>query len=147
MTPPSSAAGPPDQAPHHEQIRPAALDLAAADRLAFAYGVRAGDTLWIAGQVARDGEGRLVGEGDPAAQAAQCFANLRHVVEAAGGTLDDIVRVNMYVTERSHREVVNAERGRVFPGPHRPVGTLLIVAGLALPEYLIEVDAVAVLAR
>lgn len=130
-----------------EQIRPAGLDLAAADRLAYAYGVRVGEVVWIAGQVARDGDGRLVGEGDAEAQAVQCFANVRAVVEAAGGTMDDVVRANMYVTERGHREVVNAVRGRVFRAPALPVGTLLIVAGLALPEYLVEVDAVAVVPR
>lgn len=141
----------PDLAGHaagdREQIAPAALDIAGAARLAYAYGVRTGDIVWIAGQVARDGEGCLVGEGDAEAQATQCFENMRAVVEAAGGTMDDVVRVNMYVTARPHRDVINAVRGRYFRAPRLPVGTLLIVAGLALPEYLVEVDAVAVLRR
>ncbi len=128
-----------------EQIRPAALDVAGADRLAYAYGVRTGDILWIAGQVARDCAGRLVGEGDAEAQAVQCFENVKAVVEAAGGTMDDVVSANMYVTARPHRDIINAVRARYFQAPRLPVGALLIVAGLALPEYLVEVDAVAVL--
>ncbi len=129
------------------QIRPASLDLATADRLAYAYGVRTDRLVWIAGQVARDGQGRLVGAGDAEAQAVQCFENVKAVVEAAGGTMADLVRVNMYVTERPFREAVNTVRARYFTPPRLPVGTLLIVAGLALPEYLVEVDAVAVLRR
>lgn len=130
-----------------QPVHPPGLDLAAADRLAYAYGVRTGNVVWIAGQVARDGDGRLVGEGDAEAQAVQCFENVKAVVEAAGGTMEDVVRANMYVTIRPHRDAVNAVRARYFRAPSLPVGTLLIVAGLALPEYLVEVDAVAVLRR
>lgn len=131
--------------PHREQIEPPGLDNAAATHLSYANGVRTDDIVWIAGQVARDGNGNLVGLGDAEAQAIQCFENVKAIVEAAGGTMDDVVRCNMYVTDRSYRAIVNSIRGRYFRPPNLPTGMLLIVAGLALSEYLVEVDAVAVL--
>lgn len=127
------------------QLEPSSLAPGAATRLAYAYGVQTGDIVWVAGQVARDRDGTLVGAGDAEAQAGQCFANVQAIVEAAGGTMADVVRANMYVTAREHRDAVNAVRGRYFRTPHLPTGALLVVAGLALPEYLVEVDAVAVL--
>jgi len=127
------------------QIEPTGLDPAAAARLNYAYGVQTGRLVWVAGQVARDGAGRLVGADDPEAQAVQCFENVRAVVEAAGGGMEHVVRANMHLTDRAYRDIVNAVRGRFFRPPLLPVGALLVVAGLALPDYLVEIDAVAVL--
>ncbi|MCC6790970.1 MAG: RidA family protein [Thermomicrobiales bacterium] len=131
--------------PLRAQIEPDTLDNAIATRLAYANGVRVGETVWIAGQVARDAAGNLIGENDVEAQAVQCYENVRAVVEAAGGTMADIVRCNAFITDRAHRMTVNAVRGRYFQPPHLPTGMLLIVAGLPLPEYLIEIEAVAVI--
>jgi len=131
--------------PRREQIAPPELDNAAATKLSYAYGIRTDNTVWIAGQVARDAAGNLIGEGDPEAQAEQCFRNMRAIVEAAGGTMDDIVRLVIYLTDRAYRPTVGAVRSRIFHEPRLPTTTLVIVAGLALPEYLVEIEAVAVL--
>lgn len=128
-----------------EQIAPDALDNATATRLAYANGVRVGERVWIAGQIARDSAGTLIGVGDVEAQAVQCYENVRAVVEAAGGTMADVVRCTVYITDRAHRMTVNEVRGRYFQPPHLPTGMLLIVAGLPLPEYLIEIEAEAVI--
>ena len=131
--------------PRREQIAPPELDNATATKLSYANGIRTDNIVWIAGQVARDAGGNLIGEGDPEAQAEQCFRNMRAIVEAAGGTMDDIVRLVIYLTDRAYRPAVGAVRARIFREPRLPTTTLVIVAGLALPEYLVEIEAVAVL--
>src|SRR5690606_31732590 len=114
------------------------------DRFHYSYGVRVGNQLWIAGQVAlRDGW--VVGEGDIRLQARTVFENLERVVTAAGGTLDDIVETTTYMTDRAYSPVINEVRGEFFRGPVKPTSTLLVIAGLARPELLVEVSAVAVL--
>jgi 2-iminobutanoate/2-iminopropanoate deaminase len=114
-------------------------------RFAYSYGYRAGDMLWIAGQIARNGNGDLVGAGDIEAQAVQVFENIKAVVEHAGGTLADLVATTTYIAQRPFREVVTAVRHRYLPGPDYPTNTLLIIDGLGLPDYLVEIEAVAVL--
>jgi 2-iminobutanoate/2-iminopropanoate deaminase len=133
--------------PGRQDLRPAALAPDGATPFAYAYGVRTGAIVWIAGQVPRDRSGALVGVGDAEAQAVQVFENLKAVVEEAGGSLADVVQTTTYVTGRPHREAVNRVRRRYFPGPTYPAATLVIVAGLGVPEYLVEIDAVAVLPR
>jgi 2-iminobutanoate/2-iminopropanoate deaminase len=130
--------------PRHE-LKPASLAPDGAAQYAYSYGQRTGNIVWIAGQVPRARDGSMVGIGDAEAQAVQVFENIRAVVEEAGGTLADVVQTTTYITERPARETVGAVRRRYFPGPSYPTATLLIVAGLGLPEYLVEIDAVAVL--
>jgi 2-iminobutanoate/2-iminopropanoate deaminase len=125
-------------------VLPEGLSAAIADRFCYSYGVRCDSHLWIAGQVAlRDGQ--LVGEGDIALQARTVFENLELVVTAAGGSLDDLVETTTYMTDRSYSAAINAARAKVLRGPVKPTSTLLVVAGLARPEFLVEVSAVAVL--
>src|SRR5438552_14701202 len=77
----------------------------------YSYAVKkSGTPVFIAGQVALDAQGRLVGEGDAAAQAKQACQNLRTVVEACGGTMNDIVKINIYVTDASYRSAVVTAR-------------------------------------
>lgn len=106
--------------------------------------VRAGNTLYIAGQIGVDPEGKLVGPGDPAAQAEQCYRNLKAIVKHFGGTLDNIVKVTNFITDLSYRPLIAAPRDRHFGAPG-PASTLVVVQSLAAPEYLIEVEAIAVL--
>lgn len=113
--------------------------------LAFSQVVRAGDQLWIAGQVAVDAAGAPVGVGDPAAQAEQIWRNLGHVLATAGGSLDDLVSTTTYITDRAYREAASEARKRHLTGPTWPTNTLVIIDGLGRPEYLIEVSGVAVL--
>lgn len=110
----------------------------------FSQVVRAGDLLVVSGQVARDDTGALVGRGDAGGQAAQIFANLERALAAGGATPDDVVKLTVYLTDRSQRAAVSAERDRAFAEP-RPASTLVVVAGLAHPDLLVEVEALAYL--
>ena len=113
--------------------------------LAFAQATRVGEQLWIAGQVAVDGDGAPVGIGDADTQAEQVWANLAHVLKVAGGGRDDLVSTTTYIVDRAYRDAATQVRGRWFQGTTYPTNTLLIVDGLGRPEYLLEVSAVAVL--
>jgi enamine deaminase RidA (YjgF/YER057c/UK114 family) len=113
--------------------------------LAFAQATRVGDQLWIAGQVAVDADGALVGIGDADRQAEQVWANLDAVLKAAGGGLDDLVATTTYIVDRAYRDAATDARRRWLQGTTYPTNTLVIVDGLGRPEYLLEVSAVAVL--
>ena len=103
-----------------------------------------GKLLFIAGQTASDKDGNVVGKGDIRAQAAQVFANLKTVLKAAGGTMDDLVMTTTYIVDREYREGYNeARRGLYKKDP--PTSTLVIVKGLAHPDYLIEIAGIAVI--
>ncbi|WP_210497345.1 RidA family protein [Microvirga antarctica] len=127
-----------------QYLMPPGLNTARARNAAYSYGVRTGDVVWLAGQISREADGSLVGSGDIAAQTIQCFENMRKVVEEAGGSMNDIVMTTTYITDRAHRNIVNDIRLKYFHAPHLPASTLIVVAALALPEYLIEIDAIAV---
>ncbi|MBK1667893.1 hypothetical protein CKO28_07575 [Rhodovibrio sodomensis] len=130
-------------APAKQRIRVAAAEWN--EPLAFAQATRVGDQLWLAGQVAVDGDGTPVGVGDPEAQAERVWANLAGVLAAAGGGLDDLVATTTYIVDRAYRDAATDARRRWLAGTTYPTNTLLIVDGLGRPEYLLEVSAVAVL--
>ena len=112
----------------------------------YSYAIKkTGMPVFISGQVALDGKGKLVGENDVAAQVEQVFANLRSVVGACGGTLDDVVKITIYVTDPSYRPAVAAARQRHFKEGQYPASTYLVVAGLAVPQLLVEIEAVAMI--
>jgi enamine deaminase RidA (YjgF/YER057c/UK114 family) len=112
----------------------------------YSYAVKkAGTPLFISGQVAIDRSGKLIGPGDAAVQTEQVFQNLRTVVEAAGGTMQDIVKLTIYVTDAAYRPVIVAARQTHFPDGQYPASTYLVVSGLAVPELLVEIEAVAML--
>ncbi len=104
-----------------------------------------GTPVYIAGQVALDAQGHVVGEGDAAAQAEQAFQNLRTVVAACGGSLDDVVKINIYVTNAAFRPAVAAARQRHFAEGQYPASTYVVVSALAIPQLLVEVEAVAMI--
>jgi enamine deaminase RidA (YjgF/YER057c/UK114 family) len=110
----------------------------------YSYAVKkSGTPVYISGQVAIDGQGQLVGENDAEAQVEQVFRNLRTVVEAAGGTLDDIVNLHIYVTDAAYRPAVVAGRQKHFKEGQYPASTYLVVSALAVPQLLVEIEAVA----
>ncbi len=115
------------------------------DAVAFSQAVRAGNQLWIAGQIPIDDDGATVGLGDPAAQAEQVWRNMAAVLDAAGGGLDDLVATTTWLTDRAWREPITEVRRQWLRGPTYPTNTLLIIDGLGRAEYLIEISAVAVL--
>jgi enamine deaminase RidA (YjgF/YER057c/UK114 family) len=104
--------------------------------------VRANNTVYLRGQTAMDLDGNIVGVGDPAAQTENAMACVKTLLEEAGAQLQDIVKITIYITDRSHREPVYRVVGRWLKGVY-PVSTGLIVQGLARPEYLMEIDVIA----
>lgn len=109
-----------------------------------AMAVRAGNRIYLRGQTGLDFDGNFVGEGDPAAQAENAMACVKQLVEEAGGRLDHVVKTTIYLTDREHREAVYQVVGRWLKGIY-PCQTGLIVAGLAKPEMLMEIDVEAVI--
>lgn len=105
----------------------------------------AGPLLWISGQVALDAEGRLVGEGDLRAQAEQVLKNIQAILAESGATMDDIVKVTVYVTDiRAFNDIADI-RERYFP-KDGPSSVICEVSALAWPEFMIEIEAVAAVA-
>ena len=104
--------------------------------------VSSGKLLFISGQVALDKQGDLVGKDDYAAQTRQVFENLKAAVEAAGGTLKDIVKLNYYCVDLSHLPEIRAVRDSFLDRDRLPVSTAVEVRKLFRPEILIEVEAV-----
>jgi 2-iminobutanoate/2-iminopropanoate deaminase len=103
--------------------------------------VSGGSFILVSGAVAWDERGNVVGKGDVKAQARQAFENLKTVYARAGATLDDIVKLNVYLTDRSQRlALVEVRREYVS---HHPPSTTVIVAGLVEEELLVEIDAIA----
>jgi 2-iminobutanoate/2-iminopropanoate deaminase len=126
-----------------ESYNPPGLSLQHAHNAAYDYAVRAGDLVYVSGQVARDAHGEPVGVGNFEAQAVQVFENLKTVLASAGGTLADVVDTRMYILDRAHRVTLNEVRKRYYPGPQFPCSTLLIISGLAHPDLMLEIEAVA----
>jgi 2-iminobutanoate/2-iminopropanoate deaminase len=108
----------------------------------YSHVVRAGNLVFIAGQVAQDALGNVVGPGDFQAQAVQVFENLKRALAAAGLDLTQLVKVTIYVTDARFRDPLREINRRYVP-TDKPVSTLLVVAALARPDYLIEIDAIA----
>lgn len=107
--------------------------------------VVAGGVVYLRGQVGQDLDtGESIGIGDVEAQTERAMANIRTLVEEAGGAVQDIVKVVVYLVDIRHREPVYRMMGRWLRGVH-PVSTGLVVSALARPEWLVEIDAIAVL--
>lgn len=105
--------------------------------------VRAGNTIYLRGQVGTDFEGRLVGLGDPAAQADQAMRNVDQLLREAGSELSHIVKTVTYLTDTRYREPVYQVVGRWLKGVF-PISTGLVVVALGQPEWLMEIDVIAV---
>ncbi len=103
-------------------------------------------TIYVAGQVSIDEQGRLVGPDDLAAQTAQAMRNVGLALAAAGASFADIVKITTYVVnyESEHRAIISKARAPFFAGGTPPASTLIGVAALALPEWLVEIEAIAV---
>ena len=101
--------------------------------------------VFVAGQVADDAQGNLVGPGDLAAQARQVFANIGRSLAAAGAGPEQVTKITIYVVHHlpEYLPAISEARIAVF-GDHKPADSLVGVEALAEPEYLIEVEAIAV---
>jgi enamine deaminase RidA (YjgF/YER057c/UK114 family) len=104
-------------------------------------------TIYTAGQVSIDEQGQLVGDGDLATQAAQAMRNVGLALAAVGAGFADIVKITTYVVNYrpEHRAIIGKARSPFFTGGERPASTLVGVAALAMPEWLVEIEAVAVI--
>ena len=105
--------------------------------------VRAGNMIFVRGQVGSDFEGNVVGIGDPAAQTDQAMRNVDQLLREAGSKLGDICKITVFITDRAYREPVYRQIGKWLKGVY-PVSTGLIVRGLAKPEWLMEIEVIAV---
>lgn len=103
--------------------------------------VEAGRTLYVAGQTPRDVQGNIVCKGDAAGQTRQTLENMKRVVEGAGGRMEDVAKTTVFITDIKHREAVGRVRQEFFKGDP-PANTLLVVAGLADPAFLVEIEAI-----
>ena len=109
----------------------------------YSHVVRAGNQLFLAGQVAVDGDGRLVGEGDMRAQVRQVLENLRTVLASQGADFSNVVKINIFTVDiESFRGAADVRTE--FFGGYPPASTLVQVVKLARPEFLVEIEAVAV---
>ena len=106
--------------------------------------VRGGRTLYIAGQLALDRDGKLVGPGDFRAQVKQVFENLKARLEEGGASFKDVIKLNYYLTDASDLAALRETRNSYINTEHPPASTLVVVKRLVREEYLIEVEAIAV---
>jgi len=107
--------------------------------------VVAGDTVYLRGQVGQHLDtAKSVGIGDVAAQTEQAMANIKQLLDEAGSCLEDIVKIVVYLADVRYREPVYQVMGRWLKGVY-PVSTGVVVTALARPEWLVEIDATAVI--
>ncbi|OIK24153.1 RidA family protein [Streptomyces malaysiense] len=98
----------------------------------------------VSGQLALDEDGELVGVGDPAAQARQVFENLGRCLAAAGAGFEHVVKLTYFVTDMAHMPAVRAARVTRIPDDRLPASSAVQVAGLVSPDFLMEIEALAV---
>lgn len=104
-----------------------------------------GKLVYIAGQVALNANGDVVGKGDLRAQVTQCLENLKTALAAADATTEDLIKVNYYVVNLKPDQlpVIREVRGKYFSAERPPASTLVGVTALAREEFMIEIEAVA----
>ena len=105
--------------------------------------VHGGRTLYIAGQVALDKSGNVVGKGDFAAQTTQVFENLKSALASGGATFDNLVKVTTFVTDLSQMQTLRSIRAKYY-GKNAPASTLVQITKLANDDLMIEIEAIAV---
>jgi enamine deaminase RidA (YjgF/YER057c/UK114 family) len=105
--------------------------------------VTGGQTIYLAGQVAFDASRNLVGRGDFRAQAQQVFENLKTALAAVGADFSHVVKLNMYVLDRSHLPILREVRDRYVNTEAPPASTLVEVRSLAQEDFLLEIEAIA----
>lgn len=109
-------------------------------RVGYSRAVRVGPLIHVSGTTATDGEGALVGEGDPYAQAVQALSKIEEALAGLGARLSHVIRTRMYVTDIDCWEEVGRAHAEFF-GEVRPATSLLEVSGLVDPEMLVEIEA------
>lgn len=110
----------------------------------FSPAARVGGSVFVSGQVATDANGELVGAGDAGAQSEQCFKNVEAALTAAGSGWDDVAKITCFLVNAADYPAYAAARQRLFP-QHGPASSTVIVSALVRPEYLVEIEAYAVI--
>ena len=108
---------------------------------ALSAGVVVGDFLFVSGHVGTDNSGKLVGEGDAEAQTRQVMDNIRGVVTAAGGKMEDVAKITCFLTDIADYAAYSKVRAETWP-KDPPASSTVVVAGLVRPEFLVEVEAI-----
>jgi reactive intermediate/imine deaminase len=126
------------QPPERQEFRVAGLP---APLSHYTDAVRFGNILFVSGLTAHDAKGKLVGGTDSAEQTRQILMNLKLVLDAAGATMADVLKVTVFLTNIDDRAAINPVRQEFF-GSARPASTLIEVSRLALPEMKVEIEAV-----
>lgn len=124
-----------------ERLNPPGLHTPQAN---YSHVARVGNVLYLSGQIPVDADGNLVGPGDAERQAEQCFKNIVAILGHFGATPDHVARITTYITDLAYRPLVAGPRDRTFGTPG-PASTLVVIASLASPAYLVEIEATAVL--
>ncbi len=111
--------------------------------------VSGGKTIYISGQVSVNERGEVVGKGDMRAQTEQTFRNVERALAAVGATFRDVVKTNLYVVglKPEYVPIIREVRARYIAAEHPPVSTLVGISALVGPEWMIEIEAVAVIAE
>jgi len=105
-----------------------------------------GKLVFVSGMTARKPDGTIAGIGDITEQTRQVCENIKAAMTAAGGTLDDVVRVDVYVRNMEHFEKIHAVRREYFKPP-LPASTMVEIVKMTSPDYLIEINAIAVIPK
>ena len=122
-----------------ERTNPKAL----ANPPGYSHVVKDGTTVYVAGQLARDNDGKTVGDGDFAAQADQVFKNVQAALESAGTDMNHIMKMNVFMTHREDIPEYRVIKSRFVPDSDLPVSTLILCSGSADPVFRIEVEVIA----
>ena len=110
----------------------------------FSPAARIGGSVFVSGQVSTDANGELVGAGDVGAQSEQCFKNVEAALTAAGAGWNDVAKITCFLVNAADYPAYAAARQRLFP-QNGPASSTVIVSALVRPEYLVEIEAYAVL--
>ena len=110
----------------------------------FSPAARIGGSVFVSGQVSTDASGELVGAGDAGAQSEQCFKNVEAALTAAGAGWEDVAKITCFLVNAADYPAYAAARQRLFP-QNGPASSTVIVSALVRPEYLVEIEAYAVL--
>lgn len=105
--------------------------------------VEGGRTIYVAGQTAFDRQMNIVGKGDVRGQTRQVFENIKAILAEGGATLKDVVKITVFLTDIRDRAAVNEIRAE-YMGEAPPASSLVVVKGLAFPDLLVEIEAIAV---